>query len=146
MKCPECGKEMEDCTFYDRYDSWTDETYHVFCNYHACSCGYMDISNEAVRGELMLEAKEKRWSEWIFSQIASFQEIEEKFIGRADVISMIKNYKGKKIHPASKDKQIEYLDKWCLHFVLFGQKYYLKKSVEKYLYCANGLFPLKEGI
>ena len=146
MKCPECGKEMEDCTFYERYDSCTDETYCVFCNYHSCSCGYMDISNEAVRGELMLKAKEKRWSEWIFSQIDSFQEIEEKFIGRTDVISMINNYKGKKIHPASNDKQIEYLDKWCLHFVLFGQKYYLKKSVEKYLYCANGLFPLKEGI
>ena len=94
----------------------------------------------------MLEAKEKRWSEWIFSQIASFQEIEEKFVEKDEVISMIKNYKGEKIHPATQIEQIEYLDKWCLHFVLFGKKYYLKKSVEKYLYCANGLFPLKEGI
>lgn len=145
MECPECGQKLLDRYYYDRYDPATEETYRVYHKYHVCKCGYMDASYEALWGKLMVQAREKRWSEWIASQITSFKDVEDNFYTRNQVLNMIRNYKGKKNHNCSKKQQIYYLDMWCLHFVLWGRKFYLKKSVKKYLYCRNGLFPLKKG-
>ena len=142
MNCPECNKQLIHTEFYDKYDSCTDETYRVYCDYNYCKCGYMDISNSAIRGELMIKAREYLWGEKIISNLTSFKEIEDKFLNRNEVISLIKNYNGERIHPDNKKQQMKNLDYWCVHFVLFNKKYYLKNSVYKFLYCGNGLFPL----
>ena len=144
MKCPDCGKELIKRDYHDRYDSCTEENYRVYCDYYNCVCGYTNVPVSALWGDLMIKAREKRWSEWIASKITSFKEIEDKFYTRSQVLSMIKNYNGEKRYPDSKKELVRCLDFWCLHFVLWGRKYYLKKSVEKYLRYRNGLFPLNE--
>ncbi|MBR4316809.1 MAG: hypothetical protein IKP65_07615 [Alphaproteobacteria bacterium] len=145
MECPECGKKLRNCTYYDRYDECTDETYRVYCKYHDCECGYMDASNDVVRGKFMEEAREKRWGEIIASQIKSFKDIEDKFFNRNQVLKMIRNSHLDKKYACNKSDLVYHLDYWCIHFVLWGHKYYLKKSVDKYLKCRNGLFPIKNG-
>ena len=146
MKCPDCGNKLKDCNYYERYDSCTDETYGVYTNYHECDCGYIDVSYEAIWGKLMIKSREKKWGKLIMSSISSPEEIEQKFYNKTEVLKLIKNYKGEKIYPDNKTDLIRNLDLWCIHFVLFGRKYYLKNSVEQYLYSRNGLFPIKNGI
>lgn len=146
MNCPKCRKKLIKYSSYEKYDECTEETYRVYCDYYYCkNCYYSNLSYQDICINLMTKAREKRWSEWIASNITSFKEIEDKFYTRSQVLSMIKNYNGEKRYPDSKKELVRCLDFWCLHFVLWGRKYYLKKSVEKYLRYRNGLFPLKEG-
>ena len=60
MKCPECGKELIKNKYHDRYDSCTNETYRVCCNYYNCTCGYTEVPDSALWGDLMIKAREKR--------------------------------------------------------------------------------------
>lgn len=146
MKCPECGKEMRDRFHYDSYDSCTDATYTVDCHYHVCDCGYTDVSDDVAWGGLMLKSKEAKWGEWILSNVRSFDDIGKLFIGRTEVVSMIRNYQGEKVHRLTKEHQERRIDYWCFHFRLFGKRYYLKRSVEKYLKSGNGLWKLSNGL
>ena len=141
---PRCKKEKTIKSYYDHNNSLTEETYRVYYDYYSCdNCLYCVLPLDILCGKEMIMAKELKWNESIIKHLKSFNEIEENFYNRSQVISMIKNYKGEKIHNNSKNELIRDLDLMCLHFVLFSHKYYLKKSVDKYLYCGNGLFPLK---
>lgn len=146
MKCPNCENEMIEYGNHASHDNCIGIDVYTDGRWNECQkCHWCDIGWSRIGGDDYLYARQEIIEKWIIGKIHSFAEIDEKFICRSKALSMIRNYNGDKKHHISKKKQIDGLDRWCFYFRLFGKKYYLKRSVEKYLRYSNGLWNLSYG-
>lgn len=143
MKCPHCHNDMNESDFYEKFDNCLGIYVKTEGIWHLCpQCNYSDLGWSRFDGDEYNMARQKAIESWILSQIKSFDDLNEKFLCHSKVLKMIKEDNIDRPYPANKTEMIRHLDYWCIFFQLFNRRFYLKKSVEKYLRQGNGLFIL----
>lgn len=148
--CPECHKEMVVLTQYSKYCSEIGEMVTVKnCRpYLACPDGCIaHVPGEAYIDGYRQEIQ-RRIESWILEGIRSFSEFSEKFYTRRQAFGYVKR-QSRKVECEDKrfdPKVINSVFDWfCFHVCICGQKFYLRKSVEKYCETGRGWFHLSEG-
>ena len=91
---------------------------------------------------------QQRIEEWILESIRSFEDFSNHFYTRRQTMAYLKRQS--KIIKCEDERfnpeVIKNVIDWeCFHTCICGQKFYLKKSVEKYCQTFDGHFPLSEG-
>jgi len=131
--CPYCGKQQQKKNGY----TWKSEYYGTIfipdVEYLQCECGAEEISNEILKK--VEEEQQRLCSKLLLQRLNSFDDINHQYMQNSELVAKL----GKTRQAIAKNPLIK---RKIFNIVLFGQRYYLRESVELFLRTGDGRFPL----
>lgn len=131
--CSCCGKQQQKKSGY----TWESKFYGTIfipdVEYLHCECGAEEISSEILK---MVEEEEQRLcSKLLLQKLDSIDDINRQYLKNSGLVKML----GITRQAIAKNVL---LPRKIYNIVLFGNRYYLRKSVELFLRTGDGRFPL----
>ncbi len=131
--CYHCGKKMDRRDTYIENDKYLGVISIPNVKYFACQCGEESISGEIL--QKVDEEYDRLLSKLLFKRLSSMDDINEKFMPNRELVAKL----GKTRQAIAKDFL---LPRKIFNIVLFGQRFYLRESVELFISTGDGRFPL----
>lgn len=131
--CCHCGKKMIQKDTYIENDKYLGVISIPNVKYYVCLCG-----EESISGEILQKVDEeyaRLLSELLLKRLSSMNDINKQFIPNRELVAKL----GKTRQAIAKDFM---LPRRIFNIVLFGQRYYLRESVELFVQTGDGRFPL----
>lgn len=132
-QCCHCGRQMRKKKGY----TWNSEFYGRIilpdAEYWHCSCGADEISHET--HQTLEEITRQRCSELLLQRLHSLDEINHLYLQNKELVKKL----GVTRQAIAKNVL---LPQKIYNIILFGQRYYLRESVDLFLQTGDGRFPL----
>jgi len=131
--CYHCGKEMIQKDTYIENDKYLGVISIPNVKYYVCQCG-----EECISGEILQKVDDKYdrlLSELLLKRLHSIDDINRQYMPNRELVEKL----GKSRQAIAKDLL---LPRRIFNITLFGQRYYLRESVNRFLSTGDGRFPL----
>jgi hypothetical protein len=131
--CSCCGKQQHKKKGY----IWKSEFYGTISipgvEYLHCECGAEEISNEILK--MVEEEQQRLCSRLLLQKLNSIDDINRQYMKNSELVQKL----GKTRQAIAKDFL---LPRKIFNIVLFGQRFYLRESVDLFISTGDGRFPL----
>jgi len=131
--CFFCGKELHKRRGFVKDSEYYGPVRIPEAEYYQCDCGRLEIPSQVLR---QVEEEESRLrSRLLLQRLDCIDDINRQYLKNSELVRML----GISRQAIAQNKHLHNL---VFHIRLFGQRYYLRKSVELFKDCGDGRFPL----
>ena len=131
--CSYCGKQQRKRTGY----TWESEYYGTIsipdAEYLQCECGAEEVSSEVLKR--VEEEQQRLCSKLLLQRLSSMDDINHQYMTNRELVGKL----GISRQAIAKNVLVK---RKIFNIVLFGQRYYLRESVDLFLRTGDGRFPL----